>query len=213
MNLNIFNPYEGLAENLLPHAVNSRDGSHDLSHIVRVWKNAFLIQASEGGDPLIIAASVLLHDCVWVQKDSSDRSRASALSANKASDLLRTLEWTPSNINEVAHAIESHSFSAGILPKSKEAKILQDADRLDAIGMIGVARCFYVAGQLGQTLYDLDDPDASRRPYDDSRYAIDHFQKKLMRLSECFQTVAGKQLAKERHERLQRAFGELLQEI
>jgi uncharacterized protein len=197
-----FHPHEALAAQLLAHATEGDDGSHDLAHIHRVFKNAMKIQAGEGGDVEILAAAVLLHDCVAVEKSSPLRSQASRLAAEKASGILAGLGWPEAKIAAVAHAILTHSFSANIPPETLEAKMLQDADRLDAIGMVGVARCFYIAGRMGSGLYHPADPGAEHRPLDDRSYAIDHFPAKLLKLSEGFQTVTGAKLAKERHERL-----------
>lgn len=197
-----FHPHEALAAQLLAHATEGDDGSHDLAHIHRVFKNAMKIQAGEGGDAEILAAAVLLHDCVAVEKNSPLRSQASRLAAEKASGILAGLGWSEEKIAAVAHAILTHSFSANIPPETHEAKMLQDADRLDAIGMVGVARCFYIAGRMGSGLYHPADPGAEHRPLDDRSYAIDHFPAKLLKLSEGFQTVTGARLAKERHERL-----------
>ena len=115
-------------------------------------ENALRIHGSEGGDLRIIAAAVLLHDCVSVEKNSPDRAHASRLAAEKAFEVLDTLGWRTMEISAVGHAILTHSFSANIPPESLEAKILQDADRLDAIGMIGAARCFYIAGRWQRPL-------------------------------------------------------------
>jgi len=197
-----FAPHEALAADLLDHATEGDDGSHDLAHIHRVFKNALKIQGGEGGDPQILAAAVLLHDCVAVEKSSPLRSQASRLAAEKASGILAGLGWSEAKIAAVAHAILTHSFSANIPPETLEAKILQDADRLDAIGMVGVARCFYIAGRMGSGLYHPGDPGAEHRPLDDRSYAIDHFPAKLLKLSDGFQTKTGAALARERHERL-----------
>jgi uncharacterized protein len=197
-----FAPHEALAADLLDHATEGDDGSHDLAHIHRVFKNALKIQAGEGGDPQILAAAVLLHDCVAVEKSSPLRSQASRLAAEKASGILAALGWPQEKIAAVAHAILTHSFSANIAAETLEAKMLQDADRLDAIGMVGVARCFYIAGRMGSGLYHPGDPDAEHRPLDDRSYATDHFPAKLLKLSDGFQTETGAKLAKERHERL-----------
>lgn len=177
-----FSPHQGLADILLPFATEqTNDGSHDMSHLRRVWKNASAIRSKEGGDAEILLASTLLHDCVSVEKNSPLRSQASQLSAEKAARVLSSLGWQVAKVREAVHAIEAHSFSAGIQPSSLEAKMLQDADRLDAIGMLGVARCFYVAGRMGTALYDDRDPHAIDRPLDDSRYALDHFRAKLLK--------------------------------
>jgi Predicted HD superfamily hydrolase len=197
-----FAPHEELAARLIPFATEGDDGSHDIAHILRVFKNAMRIQAQEGGDATILAAAVLLHDCVSVEKNSPLRSQASRLAAEKASQILTDLGWSTADVEAVAHAILTHSFSANIAPKTLEAKILQDADRLDAIGMVGAARCFYIAGRMASGLYDPIDPLAKQRPLDDKSYAIDHFEVKLFKLADGFQTATGRTLANERHQRL-----------
>lgn len=218
VSLAIFEPFEALAGSLLPFALETAengvaDGSHDVAHLVRVWKNAAAIAAEEGGDREILAASALMHDCVAVEKSSPDRAKASVLAADKAARLLAEIGWSEPRIAAVHHAIEAHSFSAGIAPRTLEARILQDADRLDAIGMVGVARCFYIAGRMGSLLYDLDDPTAESRPLDDKRYAIDHFEAKLLKLTAGFQTEAGARRAHARQVRLRRFLDEFLEEI
>lgn len=208
-----FSPYETLAAALIPHAATGDDGSHDLAHILRVFRNALRIHAREGGDGRVLAASVLLHDCVAVEKNSPHRAKASALAAEKASAILKALGWSGADIEAAAHAITAHSFSANVTPETLEAKILQDADRLDAIGMVGAARCFYIAGRMGSGLYDPADPLARERPLDDKAFAIDHFAVKLFKLAGGFQTAAGRALAGERHERLKTVLDLFIDEI
>ncbi|MEO9649546.1 MAG: HD domain-containing protein [Roseobacter sp.] len=209
-----FAPHQSLAKQLLPHAVGATDdGSHDLSHILRVWKNVQAIVKTEGGDGLVLAAATLLHDCVDVPKDSPLRSSASRLAAEKAFKTLIELGWCQSAADKVAHAIEAHSFSAKVDPTTLEAKILQDADRLDAIGHTGIARCFYVSGRLGRALYDPLDPSAAHRDLDDMSYAIDHFKTKLLRLSGSFQTTAGNAFAAQRHQVLEEFMTGFLAEV
>jgi uncharacterized protein len=147
------------------------------------------------------------------EKNSPLRAQASRLSADKAGQVLKSLGWPNAKIEAAAHAIEAHSFSAGIAPATLEAKTLQDADRLDAIGMLGVARCFYVAGRLGRALYDPADPHATQRPLDDTRFTLDHFQTKLLKLASGFQTATGARMAAIRHTRLQRFLDEFADEI
>ena len=214
MNTACFAPYETLAQTLLAHgSADGQDGAHDFAHLQRVWGNASAIAAEEGGDQEVLLAAALLHDCVAVEKSSPLRSQASRLAASRASTLLAELHWPVDRIEAVAHAIEAHSFSAGITPLSLEAKILQDADRLDALGMIGVARCFYVSGRMGRALYDPNDPSAQARDEDDQHFAIDHFRTKLLKLSSGFQTTTGRRIAQTRHERLQRFYDEFMAEI
>lgn len=209
-----FAPFQDLATTLLPHAYDDNgDGSHDTSHLQRVWKNAAAIQAEEGGDAEVLFAATLLHDCVSVEKNSPLRAQASRLSAEKAARVLASFGWPDAKVQAAAHAVEAHSFSAGVTPATLEAKTLQDADRLDAIGMLGVARCFYVAGRMGRALYDPADPHAAQRPLDDTAYTLDHFHTKLLKLASGFQTATGARLAKIRHDRLQRFLDEFTDEI
>ena len=197
-----FAPFAALAGSLLARIAPTDDGSHDSAHLRRVWVNARAILAGEAADAEIVAAAVLLHDCVAVEKSSPLRAQASRLAAARARDVLAGLGWASERIEAVAHAIAAHSFSADIAPQTIEARIVQDADRLDAIGCIGVARCFYTAGRMGSALYDADDPRAATRPLDDARYALDHFRAKLLGLHEGFQTETGARMAAERARRI-----------
>ncbi|MDB5851285.1 MAG: phosphohydrolase, partial [Rhodoferax sp.] len=133
--------------------------------------------------------------------------------ARKAATVLAGLGWPQARTEAVAHAIEAHSYSAGMAPRTVEARILQDADQLDAIGLIGAARCFSVGGRLGRALYDPTDARAKQRPLDDSRYTIDHFQTKLLRLAEGFQSVEGARRAALRQQRLRDFYEAFLSEV
>ena len=190
------------------------DGSHDRSHLLRVWQNVTSIAGREPDcDRGVLTAAVILHDCVAVEKDSPLRPQASRLAASRARAILVGLGWEAPRIDAAAHAIEAHSFSAGIAAETLEARILQDADRLDAIGAIGIARCFYVAGRMGSGLYDPADPPAARRDLDDRRFALDHFGAKLFRVAGNFQTKAGQSLADARTRTMRRFVRALLDEI
>jgi len=129
--------YADLARSLLPHAFDVSDSAHDEAHLLRVWRNDEKIVAEEGGDTEILVAAALLHDCVRIDKGSPDRAGASSLAAAAAREVLFWLGWPTGRIVQACHAIEAHSLTAGIPPRSLEADILQDADRLDAIGFIG----------------------------------------------------------------------------
>lgn len=194
-----------------------RDGSHDLGHFSRVWKAAVHINTMEGGpaDELVLLAAAYFHDLVALPKDHPERSRSSFLSAERTAALLAAdfPDFPVEKIPGVAHAILTHSFSAGVVPETIEAKILQDADRMEALGAIGVARVFYTAGQLGSRLFDPEDPMAERREPDDRRYALDHFEVKLLRLPGMMNTASGRVIA-ERNAVWMRAFvGKMRKEI
>lgn len=196
LHLEFANP--DLARALLPHAFDRTDGAHDLAHIRRVWGNVASIMADDGGDRDTLVAATILHDCVWIDKASPHRDKASRMAARRAGEVLTNLGWAPDRIDGVAHAIEAHSFSAGIPPRTQEARVLRDADRLDALGAIGIARCFWLAGSRGAALHDIADPAATDRALDDAAFAIDHFQTKLMTLEKGFLTPAGRRLATRR---------------
>lgn len=209
-----FAPFDDLAEVLLAELpADTGDGSHDRSHIHRVWINARRIQQVEGGDLEMLLAATVLHDCVAVEKNSPLRAQASTLSAEKAGAILHALGWPTARIEAVVHAVLTHSYSAGFEPRTLEAKILQDSDRLDAIGMVGVARCFYVGGRMGSALYDFANPTAQGRAFDDRGFSIEHFHTKLLKLAAGFQTQEGRRLAAERHRRLERFVEEFMEEI
>lgn len=184
-----------------------------MGHLLRVWANVRQIAGAESGDLRLLAAATLLHDCVSVPKGAPERPQASRLAAAKARDELARLGWSKADRHAVAHAIEAHSFSAGIHPETLEARVLQDADRLDAIGAIGVARCFLVAGQMGSAICHATDPTGQARPLDDSCYAVDHFRTKLLGLAAGFTTATGKAMAQARYERMQRFLDDLEQEV
>ncbi|MGY3582289.1 uncharacterized protein ACVIGB_000786 [Bradyrhizobium sp. USDA 4341] len=207
-----FAPREREAAGLLAK-LETGDGSHDLAHICRVWANVKLLATDEHADLDVLMSATILHDCVFVEKNSPMRRRASRLSAVRACDILFGLGREGSFVSSVAHAIEAHSFSGGVVPETAEARVLRDADRLDAIGAIGIARCFYVSGRLGRMLYDPEDPGAEHRPHDDETFAIDHFPAKLFKLQEGMLTSRGRVIAQRRTELMTRFLADLSAEI
>lgn len=175
------------------------DGAHDATHLERVWRNAqALLAAHPEADALIVMAACYLHDLVNLPKDHPERAQASRKSARLARHQLAWLGFPADRLDGVAHAIETHSFSAALTAETIEAKIVQDADRLDALGAVGLARMFYVAGRLGRPLADADDPLAQGRALDDSAYSLDHIAVKLATLPDRMQTEAGRALGAER---------------
>lgn len=190
------------------------DGAHDLGHLARVWANACAIAAAEGGaDQEVLLAAVMFHDAVNLPKTSANRAQASALSARAAVAFLTTTDFPAGKLQDTAHAIEAHSFSADIAPRTREAKILQDADRLEALGAIGIARMFHVAGQMGAALFDAADPMALRRPLDDRRFSLDHLEVKLFPVAAAMQTATGRAMAESRAEWMASFRTRLLAEI
>jgi len=180
-------------------AAGTGDGAHDMQHLQRVWASAqVLLARAPHADALVVMAACFLHDLVNLPKDAPDRNQASARSANLARHQLAWLGFPPDKLDAVAHAIEAHSFSAAIAPTTLEARIVQDADRLDALGAVGLARMFYISGRLGRDLAHPLDPLALHRERDDMAYALDHIAVKLERLPGMMQTEAGRAVAHER---------------
>ncbi len=177
------------------------DPAHDLAHLDRVWMNAQAI-ADEQADMSVLLAACYLHDLINLPKNDPERHLASRKSAQESESILRDLGFDDTTVRATRHAIKAHSYSANIPPRTIEARILRDADRLDALGAIGIARCFVVAGALGRTLYDLDDPFAEVRDLNDLAFAIDHWKVKLLSLPEDMLTEGGRELAQRRVTRM-----------
>jgi len=174
------------------------DAAHDRAHVRRVVSMARMLAREEGADLDVVIPAAWQHDCVAVAKDDPDRDQASQRAAKIAIAYLDGAGYPEEHHDGIRHAIEAHSYSAGIPPETIEAKVVQDADRLDALGAIGIARCFTVGGALGRTLYAPDDPFCETRPPDDGTYTVDHFYQKLLRLPETMQTPAGRTEAERR---------------
>ena len=179
------------------------DGAHDSTHLERVWRNAQALLAQHPeADALVVMAACYLHDLVNLPKDDPDRAQASTRSAQLARHQLAWMDFPRDRLDAVAHAIEAHSFSANIPAASLEAKLVQDADRLDGLGAVGLARMFYIAGRMGSGLAHPEDPLGLEREFDDRRYALDHIMVKLAKLPDMMQTRGGRALAEERLARL-----------
>jgi len=192
----------------------NQDPAHDLAHLDRVWSNAHLIaQTEKGANQRVLLGAAYLHDLVNLPKDAANRAQASHLSAHAAAPILRELGFSEANIDAADHAITAHSFSANTPPNTIEAKILRDADRLDALGAVGIARTFLVAGALGRPLYDPGDPFAINRLLDDSKWSIDHWQTKLLQLPRTMVTTKGRELAEQRAGRMRAYLNQLADEI
>lgn len=174
------------------------DAAHDATHFRRVWQTAQQIAAGESVDELVILTACYFHDIVSLPKNHPQRQQASRMAAQKAREILSVdfPDFPASGYEGVMHAIEAHSFSAGIAPQTREAKIVQDADRLEALGAIGLARVFAVSGVLGVALFDGNDPFADARELNDKKYALDHFRTKLLALPHTMQTEKGRELAR-----------------
>lgn len=192
------------------------DAAHDLAHVRRVVAWAGRLAEPEGADLDVVLPAAWLHDCVVLPKDHPARGEASRMAAERATAWLRERGEDEARVAAVAHAVEAHSFSAGVEPRTVEAAVVQDADRLDALGAIGVARCYATAGALGSALVHPGDPVPAwadpeaappatpPRPLDDRRFATDHFYAKLLRLPATMRTGAGQREAERRTDVMRR---------
>jgi uncharacterized protein len=194
-------------------AAQGGDVAHGLEHVRRVVRNARRLAAAEGARLEIVLPAAWLHDCVTVPKDSPQRGSASRLAAAQAVAWLRAWNWPEALLADVAHAVEAHSFTAGIAPRTLEAKVVQDADRLEAIGAVGLARCLMLGGALGRPLYAAEDPFCARRTPDDRAATVDHFYTKLLQLEGTMQTASGRREARARTGFLKKFLAELKREI
>lgn len=176
------------------------DASHDLGHFRRVYQTARSIADFEiiESDLLVLLAAAYFHDIISLPKDHPENKMSSTYAAAKAKEILSEMNFPLEKIEPVCHAIRAHSFSAGILPETLEAKIIQDADRMEALGALGAMRTFYVSGRLGLKAFDLDDLLAEKRPLDDKIFGLDHFYLKLFKLPHLLQTEGGRFLAGKR---------------
>lgn len=188
------------------------DPAHDLAHLDRVWTNAQAI-ADKTANLKILLAACYLHDLVNLPKNDPDRHLASRRSAEESEPILGDLGFSQPEISATQHAITAHSFSANVQPETSEARILRDADRLDALGAVGVARTFVVAGALGRQLYDPADPFARNRSLDDLQFSLDHWKVKLLTLPDDMLTEAGRALAQARAHRMIRFLQDFAAEI
>ena len=178
--------------------LESNDAAHDFEHIMRVYKNAQRIAKMEGANQKIVLTSVLLHDIISYSKSDPRSKNSSTESAKEAQKILQKFGYRKDEIRMVSDAIRDHSFSKGTTPETLEGKILQDADRLDAIGAIGIARVFSVGGTEGRAFYNSQDPFCVTRSPDDTRWTVDHFYKKLLLLEKKMNTKTAKIEAKRR---------------
>lgn len=174
------------------------DASHDWQHIERVRKNAGAILEREQGDPFLIDLAILVHDVSDPKYKKADE--------DLETDILAALALTDGQRRNIKEIISSVSFAGGngIAAASIEAQIVQDADRLDAIGAVGIARTFAYGGAKGRRLYDWSEQPRFEMTEEQYRSkpttSTTHFYEKLLLLKDTMNTETGKQIAEERHQ-------------
>ena len=188
--------------------------AHDFQHIV--YRNAEMISKKEQGVDLdIVLAAALLHDLVVYPKGSMKAKHSADESADIAKKILSEQDYYSSEkIEKIAYAIRTHSYSKSLIPSTLEGKILQDADRLDALGAIGIARTFSVGGSENRSLYNSKDPFCeSDRELDDTRWTLDHIKKKLLILKNSMHTKTAREIAEQRTDFIELFLNQLRSEI
>lgn len=201
--------FDAKARELYP----ATDPAHDFLHIRRVVNTAIELAREERADLMIVVPAAYFHDFVSIPKNDPRRTQASALSAEAAAEYLGSAGYPTRYLDAIRHAIAAHSFSAGIPCETMEAKVVQDADRLDSLGAIGIARCFTTTALMGRPYYAEQDLFAENRAPDDQSYAVDHFFVKLFKVSETLQTASARSEGARRVAFLQEYLKQLRSEI
>ena len=193
--------------------IMNNDSAHDFEHVMRVFNNAQKICKKEKVNEKLVLSSVLLHDVISYPKSDKHSKLSSIESAKKSKQILKKYNFSKEEIIIISDAIRDHSFSQNKTPKTIEGKILQDADRLDAIGAIGIARVFATAGSLKRSFYNPNDPFCNKRIPEDKVWTVDHFFQKLLLLESLMNTKSGKTEAKKRTKVLREYLDHLKQEL
>jgi uncharacterized protein len=189
------------------------DPAHDWPHVGRVMATAKRLAEGETIDLPCLLAAVCCHDIVNLPKNHPERSLASQLAAEKAAPLLAQSGFSSEEIKKIQQYIIEHSFSKGLKPTSLEAAILQDSDRLDTLGAIGVLRCASVNTQMKSSFYEPFDPLAEARELDDKKYMVDHYFVKIFKLPEMMNTNKGKNEALKRVDYMKDFLATLMSEV
>lgn len=175
--------------------------AHDFFHVARVVTNALAVGRGEGvGDEVVAAAAVaaLLHELFTLPKNHPDSARAGDTCAERARELLEREGAASSLVHAVTAAIRDHSFSKGVVPDAPVSRILQDADRLDAVGAIGLARMWATCADMKRPFYAPEDPFCTSRAPDDKLWGLDHVYKKLLAIPARLHTKTARVMAEER---------------
>jgi uncharacterized protein len=189
------------------------DPAHDYAHVLRVAALAEHLARVEGADVSTVVAAALLHELFNYPKGHPDSARSGEVCAEHATEWLRTHDWPAAQIEPIAYCIRVHPFSRRIRPETLEGRVLQDADRLDAIGAIGIARCFATCSSMGRPFYSPEDPFCRAREPEDKLWGVDHFYRKLLRLAGQMHTAEARRLAAERSLFMETFLAQLAREL
>lgn len=193
--------------------LSTTKGSHAWDHTLRVYKLCMHIGEKEGADLEVLKIACYLHD---IARPYQDMSRGKVCHAEKgaeiAQDILKDYPISEKKKANIIHCIRSHRFRGSCRPATLEAKVLFDADKLDAIGAIGVARAFLFAGEVGARLHNCTPDIENTEPYTIEDTAYREFVLKLSRIKDSLLTKEGLKLAEKRHEFMEEFFKRFLLE-
>jgi len=179
--------------------ISSGDSSHDINHTMRVLSASIKIAKAEGADLDIIVPAAIFHDVICYPKNHRKRLDSQTESAEFAKNILRKIGSFPiDKIKKVYDSINLCSFTKAQVPDFLEAKILQDADSLEAMGAISIMRTFSSAGVMNKSFYNPLDPFCDKRNPDDEKYALDLFFSRLLIVKNRLHTKTAKTMAKKR---------------
>lgn len=197
------------AKKLFEGALNS----HNWEHTLRVYKLCGRIGAAEGADMDVLLVAAYLHD---IGRCSQDASNGAVCHAEKGAEMARSiiqdLPLSDMQKENIIHCVRSHRFRGNHAPRTAEAKILFDADKLDSIGAVGVARAFLFAGEVGARLHNPDIDIKDARPYSKDDTGFREFKVKLTKIKDRILTKEGQEMAKERHDFMEEFFKRFLEE-
>ena len=178
--------------------LRGRPPAHDAAHVARVAALSRIIAAEERAQVDVAFVGALLHEHVNLPKDHPDAHRSGDLCAAEVTELLAAEGCDATSIAAIAACIRDHAFSKGVVPATLEARVVQDADRLDAIGAIGIARCFATCTEMMRPLHHPDDPCCRVHAPDDRQWGADHFFRKLLAIPARLNTKTARALAEPR---------------
>lgn len=192
----------------------SAKGSHDWEHTLRVLKNCERIGKKEKADMTILRIAAILHDIGRSKEDKKKgKINHAAEGAIMASNILKKLGLAQEKIQKISHCIAAHRFRSVEIPISKEAKILYDADKLDAIGVTGIGRAFLFAGEIGANLHDKNIDIKTTQQYTKEDTAYREYLIKLRKIKDKILTAEGRRMAIGRHNFMVKFFNRLNKEV
>ncbi len=192
---------------------SSKGTAHDFLHIERVLKNAQLIIYEVAADAEVIIPAILLHELFNYPKSHPNSRYSGDICADQAGEILDRFHYPIAKRDKVLDCIRFHSFSRGVNPYHIEGKVVQDADRLDAIGAIGIARLFATCAEINTPFYNSSDPFGENRALSDKDYGLDHFFTKLFDIVHGMHTIPAQRMALQRTEFMKQYIQQLRCEI